>query len=128
MYQAFFHRRMYDSVFFSISHPSVLSTARRALTIIAGLAANWRPLPVAAAACCTAPWGGSYCPGAGCTSTGACTGYCEPATGYCYSYSNGCWCSLNCSNTRCCDCFCTPTPFVDFFCYCTGCTDSCGGC
>jgi len=112
------------AVFFAIRHERLQATSTGAFNVLAGVASWGRPLSTEAAraACCTAPFGGTYCGSNFCTGS-ACGGTysCIYVTDYCPS-GTACWTS-SCGGCTCCDCLCTePPPFNgQFYCYCTNC-------
>lgn len=118
--------------FFALKHESVWHASAKVFNVVAGVASGGRPLPREAvrAACCTAPFGGtfcgaSFCTGSGCGGTYSCsfvTGFCESGTS-CWVVGTNCFppgCPADCT---CCDCLCQePPPFSgQFYCYCTNC-------
>lgn len=111
-------RKLESAVIVSMLHPRVGATAQATLRVLAGLAANMRPLPAAAAAaCCTGPYGTGACDPVYCNGS-SCQSVCSFDPGYCYSPGSACWTSSSCGGT-CCDCVCNDSNF-QWYCYCYG--------
>lgn len=110
-------RVMADAAFLSLRYPRLLAISRGGVTALAGLAAAYRPLPAAAAACCTGPYGTGPCEGYSDCSGSTCTNDCSFVSGFCPTGS-ACWSSYSCSGT-CCDCQCYGSTGW-YWCYCFG--------
>lgn len=123
-------RTMEAALFFSMQHPLLLRVSGVLFRVFAGLATILRPLSpqVAAAVCCSGPFGAGPCPSSYCSSGSCGSAHCVNATGYCYTSPTNCWTNglgicdwPGCFGCLCCDCYCTDPDSVTYYCYCSSC-------